>query len=136
MDDAKRIVKIIMLAVLLLGLVYPFAFSGIARLTPSKADGDMIEVDGRVVGARNIGQEFSSPEYFHGRLSAGGYDAMASGASNLGPSNPELVFRAEERLNQILLETPGIQPEDVRAAMVTASASGLDPEIGLRSAYL
>lgn len=136
MDDAKRIAKIILLAVLLLGLAYPFAFTGIARLTPSRADGNIIELDGRAVGASNIGQDFSSPQYFHGRPSAGGYDAMASGASNLGPSNPELVSLAEDRLNQILLENPGMKPEDVPVEMVTASASGLDPEIGIKSAYL
>ncbi len=136
MEDAKRILKIVLLAVLMLGLVYPLAFSGIARITPSKADGDIIQLDGQAVGARNIGQDFSSPQYFHGRPSAGGYDAMASGASNLGPSNPELASLAEDRLNQILLENPGIKPEDVPVEMVTASASGLDPEIGIKAALL
>lgn len=61
---------------------------------------------------------------------------MASGASNLGPSNPELASLAEDRLNQILLENPGIKPEDVPVEMVTASASGLDPEIGIKAALL
>lgn len=136
MNDAKRILKIIFLAVLVLGLTYPFTMTGIARVTPSKADGNIIEVDGQVVGARNIGQEFSSPQYFHGRPSAGDYDAMASGAANLGPSSPHLVIEAQEGLDQILEENPGIRAADVPVEMVTSSGSGLDPEIGIKSALM
>jgi K+-transporting ATPase ATPase C chain len=136
MEDAKRILKLLLLVIVFTGLAYPLAFVGIARIAPSKADGGIVEVDGQAVGATNIGQEFSSPQYFHGRPSAGGYDAMASGASNLALSNPRLIDLMIERLHRFLRENPGTAPEDVPIEMVTASASGLDPHIGIRSAEL
>jgi potassium-transporting ATPase KdpC subunit len=136
MEDAKRILKLLVLVIAFFGLVYPLAFIGIARITPSKADGGIVEVNGRPVGAKNIGQEFTSPQYFHGRPSEARYDAMASGASNLALSNPELIIRVQERLNRLLEENPGLEAEDVPLEMVTGSASGLDPAISPESAYL
>jgi potassium-transporting ATPase KdpC subunit len=138
MKEARRIAGLIIFFMLLCGLVYPLLMTGAARVTGKRADGDIMTIDGQAVGARRIGQNFSSDGFFHGRPSAAGegYDAMSSGASNLGPSNPELIQLAEQRLNDILEENPGTEVADVPIEMITASGSGLDPEIGEQAAIL
>lgn len=116
-----------MLAVMtvVLGLGYPFVVWGIGQVAfPHQANGSMIERDGVVIGSELIGQNFSSERYFHGRLSAAGagYDASASGGSNLGPTNAKLIDRIETDAEK-LESTP------IPADLVTTSASGLDPHI-------
>jgi K+-transporting ATPase ATPase C chain len=137
-QEAARIAGLLVILVLLLGLAYPLVITGTARITGDRADGRIVYRDGQAVGASEIGQEFTSPEFFHGRPSAagGGYDAMASGASNLGPSNPRLMEEVRQRLDEFLAENPGLEPGEVPVELVTASASGLDPEIGKEAALL
>ncbi len=136
--EVGRVVLLAAILILLLGLAYPLLMSGIARVTGPRADGQIEYVDGQAVGAQNIGQKFTSAMFFQGRPSAAGegYDAMASGASNLGPSNPELEAEARERLDKILADNPGIDPGEVPVELVTASASGLDPDISEEAALL
>lgn len=138
MADLKRIVKMLALAALALGLAYPLAFAGLARLVSSRADGDIISVKGRQVGARNIGQEFSSPGFFHGRPSAAGdgYDAMRSGGSNLAADSPELLAEVRARVARLVHENPGLEASGIPVEMVTASGSGLDPNVSVESALL
>ena len=120
---------------LLLGVLYPLAVTGLAQVVaPSKADGSHVEVDGALVGSSLIGQSFTDQDgdplgqYFQSRPSAGGYDGLASGGSNLGPNSQELVTTVEER-RAAVAELEGVAPADVPADAVTASASGLDPDI-------
>lgn len=136
--EIGRIVALPLILVLLLGLAYPLAVTGIARISGSRADGRIVYRDGQAVGASEIGQEFTSPEFFHGRPSAAGdgYDAMASGASNLGPSNPQLREEVLERLEAFLAQNPGTDPAGIPVELLTASASGLDPDIGKEAALL
>jgi potassium-transporting ATPase KdpC subunit len=136
--EAVRLAALLAVLVLLLGLAYPLLMSAAARVDGDRADGRIIYEGGKPVGARDIGQSFTSDGFFHGRPSAagGGYDAMASGASNLGPSNPELEAEARMRLEVFLEENPGVSPADVPVELVTASASGLDPDIGEEAALL
>jgi K+-transporting ATPase ATPase C chain len=122
---------------LLCGLVYPLAVWAVAQVAfPEQADGSLIERDGVVVGSRLVGQAFEAAEYFHPRPSAGGYDGLASGGTNLGPTNPELIDTVAGRIDayRALNGLPDAVPVPVDA--VTSSASGLDPHISVANARL
>jgi K+-transporting ATPase ATPase C chain len=114
----------------LTGFLYPLAVTGAARLLfPWSAGGRMVRAsDGRVVGSALIGQSFVSPKYFHPRPSACGYDALASGGSNLGPTSGKLMERIKAETERLTQENPDAA-EPVPSMLVTASASGLDPHI-------
>lgn len=122
---------------LLTGLAYPMAVTGIAQLIfPRQANGSLIERDARVVGSELIGQSFTDPKYFWGRLSATApfpYNAAASSGSNLGPANPALEEAVRARIEALQSADPGnVSP--VPVDLVTASASGLDPHISVAAA--
>lgn len=117
---------------LLLGLVYPLVITGIARLTMrNKADGQLLQQNGETVGSAIIGQPFTGPGFFHSRPSAAGtgYDASASSGSNLGPTSKALVDRVDA---SVKTESSGT---DVPVDLITASASGLDPDITPAAAF-
>jgi K+-transporting ATPase ATPase C chain len=124
----------------LTGIVYPIAVWGIAQvLFPWQANGSLMVRDGRVVGSELIGQNFAGARYFHPRPSAAGdkgYDASNSGGSNLGPTNRKLIDTTKAALHKVLEENPGAAPAQVPIDLVTASGSGLDPEISPASAEL
>jgi potassium-transporting ATPase KdpC subunit len=123
----------------LTGIAYPLTVTGIAQVAfPGQADGSLLERDGSVVGSRLIGQAFSGPRYFHPRPSAAGegYDAMASGPSNLGPTNEKLLAAVRQRRIEYRRENGLPSCAAVPIDAVTASASGLDPHISLANARL
>jgi len=126
-------VRMYALAALVLGLAYPLLVTGVARVAfPEQARGSLlVDAEGVVRGSRLIGQLFTSERYFHGRPSAAGagYDAAASGGSNLGPTSQALVKAVEERVAAAIAREVGLEPGTVPADMVTTSASGLDPHI-------
>jgi potassium-transporting ATPase KdpC subunit len=126
---------------LITGLVYPLAMTGIAGVIfPYRAQGSMIERDGKVVGSELIGQEFTSEKYFHGRPSAtvtpdpkdptknidAPYNAASSGGSNLGPTNKALIDRVKGDVDKLKQENPSAP---VPIDLVTTTGSGLDPDI-------
>ena len=114
---------------ILLGVVYPLVVTGLAQVMfPKRANGQLIEKDGKVVGSSIIGQGFSGAGYFYSRLSAAGngYDAANSGGSNLGPTNQKLIDRVKQDVARLQAENPG---KPVPIDLVTTSASGFDPEI-------
>jgi potassium-transporting ATPase KdpC subunit len=118
------------------GILYPLAVTGVAQLAfRDQADGSRIERRGRTVGSSLIGQKTGpDPRWFRPRPSAGGYDPLASGASNLGPNNPDLVKTVEQR-RAAVAAYDRVDPKDVPVDAVTASGSGLDPHISPTYAY-
>jgi K+-transporting ATPase ATPase C chain len=114
---------------LLLGIAYPLAMTAVAQVVfPEKANGQLVERGGRVIGSRIIGQPFSSPGYFHGRPSAAGtgYDATASTGTNYGPTNKKLADMVKAAVEAARKENP---EAPVPIDLVTSSASGLDPHL-------
>lgn len=132
--------RILLLLTVLTGIVYPLAVTGVAQAAfGHQANGSLISRNGHVVGSSLIGQSFdlmkngkdtgkADPTFFQPRFSAGGYDPTASGASNLGPNNPDLITSIKER-KAAVAAFDGVNPKDVPADAVTASGSGLDPDI-------
>jgi potassium-transporting ATPase KdpC subunit len=120
------------------GIAYPLAVTGIAQLLfPAQANGSLIVKDGKAVGSRLIGQAFSDPKYFWSRPSATTpqpYNGLASGGSNLGPLNPALTEGIKTRIEALRAADPSNKAA-VPVDLVTASASGLDPDISLAAAY-
>ncbi|WP_029049511.1 potassium-transporting ATPase subunit KdpC [Cupriavidus sp. amp6] len=117
---------------LVTGLLYPGVITAISKAVfPHQAGGSLIEKDGKAVGSELIGQPFSDPKYFWGRLSATApmpYNPTASAGSNLGPTNPALTDAARARIDALRAADPGNQAP-VPVDLVTASGSGLDPHI-------
>jgi K+-transporting ATPase ATPase C chain len=125
------VVAVVVLTVLT-GVVYPLAVMGIGQLVfPYQANGSLIENDGKVAGSTLIGQAFDNdPKYFWGRPSATNppYDGGSSGASNLGPTNPDLIKNVQARIDALKKVDPD-NKEPIPVDLVTASGSGLDPHI-------
>lgn len=117
---------------LLTGVAYPLAITGVARVAfPDASSGSLVTRDGRVVGSRLIGQPFEDPKYFWSRISGTApspYNAQASGASNLGPTNKALTEAAKARIDALRAADPG-NDAPVPVDLVTGSGSGLDPHI-------
>jgi K+-transporting ATPase ATPase C chain len=136
MNNNGNIVRPVLVVFALLsaltGLIYPMAVTGAAKAVfPSQAAGSLIVLDGTTVGSRLIGQNFSDPKHFWGRPSATApqpYNATASGGSNQGPLNPALTDAVKARVEALRAADPG-NTAPVPVDLVTASASGLDPDI-------
>jgi K+-transporting ATPase ATPase C chain len=136
------IVSLLLLTVIT-GVIYPLAVTGIAQVVfPSQANGSLILKDGKAVGSELIGQSFDDPKYFWGRLSATGtfpYNAFnaqnltASSSSNYGPLNPALLEAAKARIAALKAADPG-NTAPIPVDLVTASGSGLDPDISVAAA--
>lgn len=130
-------ILILLSLTLLTGVAYPLLITGVATLAfPSQAAGSLIIKDNKVIGSKLIGQYFSEPKYFWGRPSATSpyaNNAQASGSSNLGPLNPALVEAVKQRVDALKAADPD-NTQKIPVDLVTASASGLDPDISIAAA--
>jgi potassium-transporting ATPase KdpC subunit len=123
--------RLMLIFTVLTGVLYPVLMTGVSQVIfPQKANGSLITIGDRVVGSELIGQSFSQPQYFHPRPSAAGngYDARASGGSNLGPTSQKLIDRVKSAAADFRRENPDFDGP-IPADIVTTSSSGLDPHI-------
>src|SRR5512136_1918014 len=124
----------VVLLTVLTGVIYPLTVTGIAQaLFHHRANGSLITDNGVAIGSELIGQPFSDPRYFWGRLSATDYDAAASSGSNYGPTNPALLEAIQARIDALRAVDPANE-EPIPIDLVTASGSGLDPHISIAAA--
>jgi K+-transporting ATPase ATPase C chain len=136
MKNIFSILKFTLFMVVLLAVIYPMAIFGIAQLAPNKGKGETITVNGKVVGYQKIGQKFDKSNYFWGRPSAVDYNAAGSGGSNKGPSNSDYLAMVQKRIDTFLIVHPYLKKSEIPADMVTASGSGLDPNISPQGALI
>ncbi|WP_439743280.1 K(+)-transporting ATPase subunit C [Bacillus pseudomycoides] len=132
------VIRVTFTFLVLCGLLYPLLVTGIAQaVMKDNADGSLIYNEkNEVIGSKLIGQNFTDPRYFHGRVSSIEYKAEASGSNNYAPSNPDLVKRVEESVANWKGKNPTVSVTEVPMDLVTNSGSGLDPDISPKAAYV
>jgi K+-transporting ATPase ATPase C chain len=128
--------KLTLVLIVLLALVYPILIAAVGKMAPGAGKGETLSVNGKVVGYANIGQKFTDDRYFRSRPSAVDYNAAGSAGSNKGPSNPDYLKAVQERIDSFLVHNPGIKKEEIPAELVTASGSGLDPDLSPTAAKI
>lgn len=129
-------IRLTLVLMVLLCIIYPLAIAFAGKFSRGEGGGEKVTRDGKVVGYALIGQSFTNPEYFWGRPSAVGYNAAGSAGSNNGPSNPDYLKDVENRIDTLLKYHPGLNRSDIPADLVTASGSGLDPDISVDAANI
>lgn len=137
MKELKNAILIFALFTIFLGIIYPLVITGISQLAfPEQANGYLIKENGTIIGSQLIGQDFSSPAYFHGRPSVIDYNSSTSSGSNLGPTNKKLIDNVTQRMQQIKAEETLQSNATVPADLVLASGSGLEGYIYVDSAMI
>lgn len=137
MKTIRRTLGLAFLTMLLFGITYPAAMIGIATIVaPEASKGNPIYQNDRLVGFAQIGQSFNSSKYFWSRPSAVDYDASGTGGSNLGPTNPDFLQLVQNRIDTLLAYHPGLSKTEIPVDLVTASGSGLDPNISKEAALI
>jgi len=129
-------IKLTFICLVLFCGLYSLLIFGIAQAAPNKGEGQTISVNNKVVGYALEGQSFTADKYFNGRPSAAGYNAAGSSGSNKGPSNPEYLKTVSDRIDSFLVHNSTVQKENIPSDLVTASGSGLDPDISLQGAIV
>lgn len=136
----KNIFPAIKLTVILLVLcciIYPVSIWGLAYfIAPNHGNGEQVKVNGKTVGYALIGQSFTADKYFNARPSAVGYNAAGSGGSNKGPTNADYLKSVSLAIDTFLIKNPEVKRQDVPVELVTASGSGLDPDISSKAALV
>lgn len=139
MKTLLKSIKITLVFCVFFSVFYILVLWLFARVAgPNQGNAEVVTLNGKVVGAANVGQKFTEDIYFWGRPSCAGdgYDATSSSGSNKGPTNPEYLAEVKSRIDTFLVHHPYLSRKDVPAEMVTASGSGLDPDITPQSAYV
>ncbi|MEO5892177.1 MAG: K(+)-transporting ATPase subunit C [Ferruginibacter sp.] len=128
--------KLTLVFIIICAVIYPLFIATVARLAPGAGKGETVSVNGKVVGYANIGQKFTEDKYFWSRPSAVEYNAAGSAGSNKGATNPDYLKQVQDRIDTFLVHDPSVKKEDIPSEMVTASGSGLDPDISAQGAYV
>lgn len=128
-------IKLTLLSLILLAGVYTLVMFGIGKLLPGNGEGKKVSYNGKTYYA-NIAQKFTENKYFWPRPSAVNYNAAGSGGSNKGPTNPEYLQTVQSRIDTFMSHNPGIEKRDIPLDIITASGSGLDPNISPEAAYV
>jgi K+-transporting ATPase ATPase C chain len=126
--------KLTIVLLVICSVFYPLLIAGIASTAPGGGKGETLEANGKIVGYANIGQKFTADNYFWGRPSVVDYNAAGSAGSNKGPSNPDYLKDVQSRIDTFLVHNPEIKKEQIPAELITASGSGLDPNISVQAA--
>ena len=137
MKSIRRTLGLALVTMLIFGITYPAVMVGVAKMVaPEASKGNPIYQNDKLVGFAQIGQSFTSSKYFWSRPSAVGYDASATGGSNLGPTNPDFLQQVQNRIDTLSAYHPGLAKKEIPADLVTASGSGLDPNISKEAALI
>ena len=136
MKTIFSLLKLTLLTLILFAVIYPLAIYGIAQFAPNQGKGETISVNGKVVGYQKIGQKFDKSNYFWGRPSAVDYNAAGSAGSNKGPSNTDYLALVQKRIDTFLVVHTYLKKGEIPSDMVTASGSGLDPNISPEGALI
>lgn len=128
--------KLTGILIILCVVIYPLLIAGIAKMAPGKGDGITVANRGAIIGYEDIGQKFTDDKYFWSRPSAVDYNASGSGGSNKGPTNPDYLADVQKRIDTFMVHNPVIKKSDIPVELVTASGSGLDPDISVQSAIV
>lgn len=122
--------------IVMFGVIYPLIIYTIGLAAPNSSVGSPIIKDENIIGFENVGQNFTDDKYFWGRPSAVGYNAASTGGSNKGPTNPDYLAEVQGRIDTFLVHNPGVKKEEIPSDLVTASGSGIDPNITPVSAMI
>ena len=134
--NLKSALLLTLILIVMFGVIYPILIYGFGMFFKSNSEGSPVYRDGKIVGFENIGQKFTDDKYFWGRPSAVDYNASGSGATNYGPTNSDFLALVQGRIDTFMLKNPGIKKEEIPSELVTASGSGLDPNISPTAAYV
>ncbi len=129
-------IRLTLVCILFFCGVYTAVIWVIAQSAPNQGKGEIVTINNKIVGYKLEGQNFSNDNYFWSRPSAIGYNAAGSSGSNKGPTNPDYLNEVRNRLDSFMVHHPGVAKEEIPSDMVTASGSGLDPDISVQGAYV
>ena len=128
--------KLSLVFLILCSVLYPLFISAVAKFAPGGGKGETLSANGKVVGYANIGQKFTADKYFWSRPSAVDYNAAGSAGSNKGPTNPDYLKQVQARIDTFLVHDPSVKKAEIPSELVTASGSGLDPDLSPQGAYV
>ncbi len=128
--------KLTLVFIVLCSVLYPLLIAGVAKLAPGAGKGETVSVNGKVVGYKLIGQKFTDDKYFNSRPSAVDFNAAGSAGSNKAPTNTDYLKTVQDRIDTFLIHNPTVKKEQIPSELVTASGSGLDPDLSPQGAYV
>ena len=128
--------KLTLVLLIICSVLYPLFIAAVAKLAPGGGKGETLSVNGKVVGYKNIGQKFTDDKYFWSRPSAVAYNAAGSAGSNKGPTDSAYLATVKDRIDSFLVHNPSVKKSDIPSELVTASGSGLDPDLSPQGAYV